>query len=159
MLLTGLPQPAAVGQQAQDPLGDGEVGAQLGGDAGAQHLDHHLLSLVGGPVHLTDRGGCQDPLVPVLEQHLGRPAILVLQDGPDVAGRQRLDGVLQLAQLLDINLRQQVGPRAEHLADLDEQGPQVLQRGADALGALPVADLREQARATEDDEAVQVAQD
>ena len=78
-----------------------------------------------GPVHLADRGRGHRLVVELVEQLLDRPAQLRLDRrcGPPRADRpaRRSAGAASSSARCDAH---QVGPRAEHLAELDERRPQ-----------------------------------
>ena len=62
---------------------------------------------------------------------------LGLNDLHDALGGNGLDGVLETRKGVDVVRRQQVGSRAQQLAELDEARPELLQ-GAGELGAMVV---------------------
>jgi hypothetical protein len=111
-----------------------EVESHLLDDPRPAHLDDDgAAALQERGVDLGDRGARQRLLVDRGE---------VLE--PDVLGdrlaqrrkRQRLDVVDERAELLDVDVRQQVGPRGEQLTQLDERGAELLERLAEANRAL-----------------------
>ena len=62
----------------------------------------------------------------------------VLADDPlDLRERERRHLVDELAELLDVNVRKQVGPRREQLPELQVGGAELLERTAELDGALP----------------------
>jgi hypothetical protein len=111
-----------------------EVERHLLDDPRPAHLDHDFsAALQECCMNLPDRRAGERLLVDRRE---------VLQ--PDVLGnrlterreRQRLDVVDELAQLVDIDVRQQVGPRRKQLPELDERRPELLERFPEADRAL-----------------------
>ncbi len=72
------------------------------------------------------------------EDRLERPAEGPLDDGARDRGGKRRHAILQLGELLGEVGRQQVAPRREHLAELDEDRPEPLQAQAQALAARRV---------------------
>jgi hypothetical protein len=79
-------------------------------------------------VHLGDRGGGQGPTVEVGEHLVDRAAQLGGQRLLDLLPRGRGDVVLELLQLLDELHREQIWAGGQHLAELDEGDPALVER-------------------------------
>ena len=83
-------------------------------------------------MHLGD-GGRGERRVVELGEGLGHgPAERALDDAPCLRAREGRDAVLQQRELVGDVLRQQVAARRQRLAELDEDGPEGLERAADA---------------------------
>ncbi len=117
---------------------DVEIDADLLFDAGVLHLHHHRFArLERGGVHLADRRRGQRLLAEPGKQLFQRLAQLAFDHRPHRLGRISRRVFLQLLQLLGQRQTDQVGPRAEHLAQLDERRPELRERQPDArLGRL-----------------------
>ena len=63
-------------------------------------------------------------------------AELLFDDSSDVGERERLDAVLQPRQRFEVGRRQQIRPRRQHLAELDERRPEFLEVVGQCLGRL-----------------------
>jgi len=59
------------------------------------------------------------------------------EDGLDLRERHRLHVVDEMAELLDVSVRKQVGPRRQELSELDVRSTELLQRLPEALRARP----------------------
>ena len=106
--------------------------------AGPLDFDRHFGAVAQHrAVDLGHRRRRQRLLVERLEQLVDRRLQLGLDDLHDAFGRHRLDGVLQSRQGVDVVRRQQVRPRAQQLAELDEARPELFER-AGQLGAVVV---------------------
>jgi hypothetical protein len=102
-----------------------------------QHLDarplyFHDHRLAGGcqacRVHLGKRSRAQGLLGKINEKLAERSSVLGLYHFDRFGQRQGFNTVLQPSQLVGDAIRQQIPPRAEHLAELDERRPQTLAR-------------------------------
>ena len=115
---------------------NGKVALDRRVDAGAAHFDRHLVARVKPrAVHLRDRGSRDRLGIEAGEQRVDRRPELRLDGRLCGPGRQGRDLVLQARKLGDEVVGQQVRPRAERLAELDEGRPQFLERHAG--GAAP----------------------
>ena len=128
------PQPPAVGKQLLHQAGGGiqqrHVVLDDRRDAGAQHLyrDGGAVTCSTGKMHLRHRGG-GDRRGVEFGEHLGqRLPVGRLQRGDRLDRGKRRHLVLQLGQLVGDVERHQVATGGEHLAELDEDRPQCLQR-------------------------------
>ncbi len=110
-----------------------------GRDVGPQHLDRDRRA-VGklGEMDLRDRSACDRRSVERLEHRVHRLAVEAGERGDHLLGWKRRDAVLQLGKLVGDVGRQEIAARGEHLAELDEDRPQVL--------AAPAAIARRAAR-------------
>ena len=105
---------------------------------GPQHFDGHFPSGVATvsqsrKVDLGDRSTGDRDAIKLAEYRIQRFAKRTLDGGhSDFAGKRR-HPVLQMGQLVGDIRRQQVPPRRQHLAKLDEDGPELLQRLTQAL--------------------------
>ena len=130
-------QAAAVDPQKLDQAGraveQGNVLFDRFLHVGAQDLDRAFAPAgQHGEMHLRD-GRARHRLRLELLEHFGhRPAEGTLQLGVGEFGRKRRHLVLQPRELVGDVGGQQVAPRGQHLAELDEQGPQGLEREAQA---------------------------
>jgi hypothetical protein len=127
--------PAGAGLQGAGQAGhDVQVALDRGLDPGPLDLDRDLgPGPQPGRVHLGDRGGGQGPPVEVGEQLGDRPAQLGHEDLLDLVPGGRGDVVLEPSQLVHDLPREQVRAGGQHLAELDEGDPGLLQglpRGA-----------------------------
>jgi len=86
-------------------------------------------------VHLGDGGRSDGGVIEAGEQGPDGPFQGALDDGPGLAHRKRRHPVLQLRKLRGDVVGQQVAAGGKHLAELDEDRAQVLQRLADAFTA------------------------
>ncbi len=110
-----------------------QVGLHQDLDARAQHLDHRLLAAPElGRMDLGERGGADRPRIEPGEDLLRRPAEVLLDlSGDGVEGR-RGHLVLQAAELVGDLARQEVHPRAQELAELDQHPALLHRQGAEA---------------------------
>ena len=145
-------------EQEEDAEGDVEIAPDHVLHAGAQHLDHDLAALVGGAVHLAERGRGERLGVEPVEDG-GR---LIAQLRPDHplghARRQRGHLVGQRADGGEVGLGQDVGPGGEDLGQLDEGGAEIGEGAGESRRSTSVALVVSPARAAEDDEAAAIAE-
>src|SRR5207253_1896705 len=87
-------------------------------------------------MHLSDRGRRDRLLVELREELRDREAEILFDHLLDVRDRKRADVVLQPSQLGDDVGRQDVGPRREQLAELDEGRAELVEHLAEMLTAL-----------------------
>ena len=100
---------------------------------GPLHLDNDFVAVrQRRAVHLADRRRRDRRLVEAEEGLLERKTEVGLDDGPRLRERERADVVLQAAQLGDDVRRDDVGPRREQLAELDERRPELVEHLAEA---------------------------
>ena len=133
-------QAAALGvviaREAREHVHHLEIALDIRAHAGPQHLDDDLPAVLEHRrVHLRDRCGRQRRLVEALEGLGDRPTVGTLDDRPRLGAREGRHAVLQLRELVGDVGRQQVAPRGERLAELDEDRPQRLEREPDPLAA------------------------
>ena len=88
-------------------------------------------------MHLADGAGGQSLRLDRVEDVLPGNAELLLHDRDDLGLAHRRHFVLQRGELRDELRRQEIGARREDLPELGESGPELLERGAQALG-LPL---------------------
>ena len=86
-------------------------------------------------MHLGHRGRSQRRLVEFAKQFGHRPAQRPLDGLPRLAAGKRRHPILEFDQLLGDVVRQQIAPRRQGLAKLDENGSQVLQCAANTTAA------------------------
>ena len=116
-------------------LEDLEVELDLLDDPGPSHLYDHLAPVAKGrSVRLADRSRRQGSRLERRERALDLPLKLALHGLADGIERDGGSGVLQLRELVPVNLRQQVPPRREPLADLDERRAEFRECRAQVLG-------------------------
>ena len=136
-------QTLAVGPHALDQPGRGPHQGQILFDdrlhAGAQHLDRDLAPVFEcGQMHLGDRGRGDRIARKTREQFFGRRA----QRPRDFTCRERgIEGrhtILQPREFIGDVGRQQIAAGGQHLAELDEDGPEPFQRQAQAFAARRV---------------------
>jgi hypothetical protein len=101
-------------------------------------------------VDLRDRRGRQRCLVDLREWIVGE---IFGDDAPDLLERNGRDLVDELPELLDVDVRQEVGPGRQELAELDERRTELLE----SLSELARAFLRRRA-AADDSELAEDAQ-
>ena len=133
--------PVALGQVGDD-VEEPDVPADDLVDPRAQDLDHHLAAVLeAGGVDLGDRGRRQGGFVESVEDRRHRATQGLLDEGACLGPGEGRDPVLELGQLDREVVREQVAAGGEDLAELDEDGPEVLQGAADAhrvgLGVAP----------------------
>jgi hypothetical protein len=128
--------PAGAGLQGAGQAGhDVQVALDHRPDPGALDLDRHLRpGPQPGRVHLGDRGGGQRLPVEVGEHLVDRPAQVGRQHLLDLLPGGRGDVVLESLQLLDDLGGEQVRAGGQHLTELDEGDPGLLQRQPDRAG-------------------------
>ncbi len=116
--------------------------------AGPQDLDHHLACLRAieadlgpelGGVHLRNRRGGQRLFLEHREHLLGGAAVGLLDDGARDTAVEGWHAVLELGELVGDVRGQQVAARGQRLAELDEDGAQLLQCLAQPFGARRLA--------------------
>ncbi|OQA28532.1 MAG: hypothetical protein BWY57_03495 [Betaproteobacteria bacterium ADurb.Bin341] len=126
-----------VAQLFDMPFEQGDEAAQQVDVCVDQHLDarplyFHDHRLAGGcqacRVHLGKRSRAQGLLGKINEKLAERSSVLGLYHFDRFGQRQGFNTVLQPSQLVGDAIRQQIPPRAEHLAELDERRPQTLAR-------------------------------
>jgi hypothetical protein len=111
-----------------------EVELHLLEDAGPPDLDHDLApGREECSMDLGDRR-CGQRLGIDVGEHVG--AEIGLDDGRDVCERHRGHLVDELAELLDVDVRQEVRPGGEQLPELDVGRPELLERQAELACAL-----------------------
>src|SRR2546421_408578 len=105
-------------------------------DTGSLHLDNDAGAVCeGGRVDLADRGRRQWNVAEAGEYGVNRPAELRRDDVRHDLRLQRASGILQLGELRLIRRREEVGPRREDLAELDEGRTELFEGTPDVLGA------------------------
>ena len=111
-----------------------EVGLDLARRPRTLHLHRDAFAVrQHGSVHLPD-GGRGDGLQLELEEGtLERQPELGLEHLLDLAGGERADVVLERAELEDDVRRHDVGTGRQHLAELHEGGPELVEHGAQTL--------------------------
>jgi hypothetical protein len=123
-----------VGEQSKQA----EVAHDLGAGGGTLDLDHGPLTAAErGPVDLGDGARSQRHRVDGVEDVLPRHAQLLLHHPDDLLLGERGHVVLQGRQLLDERRGQQVRTGRQHLTQLGEGRPQLLQRRAEPPGLSP----------------------
>ena len=144
-------QALAVGEQALDPdrqrVQQRQVVVDHRHHAGPQHLDRDLAAgLQRREVHLRDRGAGHRLGLEAGEDLLDRPAERRLDQGASLRRRERRHPVLQLGEFVGDVLGQQVATGRQHLAELDEDRAQMLQRHAQPVAARRVEAAPERAQ-------------
>ena len=120
-----------------------EVGLDLPRRVGPLHLDRDALAVrQRRPVHLPDRGGGDGGRLELREELLDRKPEVLADHPLDVLVRERPHVVLQGLQLEHDVGRDDVGPRREQLAELDEGRAELVQHLAEVLAALGGRALR-----------------
>ena len=103
-------------------------------DPGTTNLHDHLsAALEERRVHLGDRG-CRERLRVDPDEDVGGE--IVRDHALDLREGHREDLVDELAELLDVDIRQQIGPGREQLSELDVGRPELFQRMSELLRAL-----------------------
>ena len=98
-------------------------------DAGAQDLHRRLAAVLQpGEVNLGDRSGGHRHRVEFGEHLAGRLAVSLFDRRQGDFRRERRHPVLQLGEFVGDVGRNQVAPGGQHLAELDENRPERLQR-------------------------------
>ncbi len=91
-------------------------------DVGVEHLDHHgLAGMEPGPMDLSDRGRGHCLGLELGKKLFDRPAELGFDEFSHRLGRIGVNFLLELLEFLGQPDSDQVGPRAENLAELDER--------------------------------------
>src|SRR5207253_11475895 len=109
---------------------------------GAAHLDDDLAPVLQqGRVHLGDRGARKRLSVDAGE---GIGAKLLVDRLPNLLKCNGGSGIYQLRELVDVNIRKEIRPRGQQLAELDVRRPELFQSLAKFLRRFarrrPVAD-------------------
>ena len=121
---------------------DIEVGHDLVHDAGVLDFDDDLLARVQpGQMDLGDGSRGQWRIFELRKQLAQRFAELGFNRGPNRVGRIGRGGGLQVGQFPGHFGADEVGPRAEHLAELDEGGAEFGECQAHALLDFEVGDM------------------
>ena len=103
-------------------------------DSGPPHLGDDLLPRGEQPaVRLRDRGGGERLRV---EADEGVLAEVLPEHGLDLREGDGRDGVDEVAELLDVDVRQEIRPRREKLPELDERRAELLEAAAKRLRSL-----------------------
>ena len=111
-----------------------EIEVDLLDDSRSPHLRDDLLPRCEqAAVRLRDRGGRERLRVETDERFL---AEVLAQHRLDLRERDRRDGVDEAAELLDVDVGQEIGPRREELPELDERRPELLEALAERLRSL-----------------------
>ena len=125
-----------IASEVREDVHDLEVALDPLAHAGTHDLDDDFLARAQPRrVHLSDRGGGERLVVEAVEHLLGGPAIGALDDEFRVLYRERRHAVLQLGELVRDVGRQQVAPRGQGLAELDEDRAELLEREPDPFTA------------------------
>ena len=132
-------QALAVGPQTFGPDGDVAQQCEVGVDhrqhVRAQHLHRDgLARVLPGlhlrEVHLRDRRARHRHPFEIVEQHVDRRAERLFDEADRHRRMERRHLVLQLGQFVGDIDRQQIAPRGQHLAELDEDRPEAFEREA-----------------------------
>ncbi len=86
-------------------------------------------------MHLRDGGRGERRLVEGAEHLRERPTVAVLERLAGDRARKRRHAILQLGELVGDIRRQQIAARGDRLAELHENGSELLEREPQALGA------------------------
>ena len=126
-------QPAPFRPHAFEQRGSGFHQCDVVGDdvfdARPQHLDRHVLAgRQHREMHLRDRGRRHRLRLETAENLRQRLAVEGFQAGDRLFRREGRHAVLQLGQFVGQIGRQQIASRRQHLAELDEDGAERLQR-------------------------------
>jgi hypothetical protein len=139
-LVRGQERQPALGQ-LREVLQDVQVGPDDLLDARPADLQRQLAAVgPDGAVDLRDRGRGQRLRVDG-EELRGRAAVLLVQDRPGLGERERPHRVAQQRQLAGVRLRQDVGPGAQDLPELDERRAQILADQAEPPGPVVRRDV------------------
>jgi hypothetical protein len=118
----------AAGREANRRAQQRKVELDLLDDSGASHLGDHLLPRGEQPaMRLRDRGGGERLRVETDEDLLAK---VLPEHGLDLGERDRRDGVDEVAELLDVDVGQEVRPRRQELSELDERRAELLEAAA-----------------------------
>ena len=124
-----------------------EVGLDLARRVRPLHLDGDAVPVrERRPVHLADRGGRDRGRIEVGEELLDRETEVLADHALDVLVRERPHVVLERLELDQDVRRDDVGPRREQLAELDEGRPELVEQLAQVLAALRGRSLRRELR-------------
>ena len=123
-------------QQHRGDLEQREVVLDHALDARAQHLDGDLGAIgQAGEMHLRHRGRSHWRALEVVEDGVDRLAVEAFQHRQRLLGGEGRHAVLEQGELVGEVGRQQVAPGRQHLAELDEDRPERLERLAQARAA------------------------
>ena len=134
------PQPPALRPVAVREIGERLQHLQIPLDhrahARPQHLDHDLRAAgQARGVHLCDGGGGERGLIEGVEHLREGPSVGALDRLAGNGARKRRHAILQLGELVGDIRRQQVAARGDRLAELHENGSELLEREPQARGA------------------------
>ena len=114
---------------------DGEILLGKGFHARTLHLHHDASPVVEhGGMHLTDGGGSHRGAFERPKHLVGRASQFLFYVGGYLLVRDRGSVILQAGELGHVVGREQIGARAEDLAQLDERNAQLFQRHPEVLG-------------------------
>ncbi len=126
-----------LGPEALDQPGGQGQGLDVEGDppldARAQHLHRHLGPIQQAGAVGLGQGGGRHRLVEAAVEALQRPAEGLCHRGLGLGGGERIEPVLQPAEVLGEVIAEDVGAGGEHLAELDGDGAQPLQGAGQPL--------------------------
>ncbi len=106
--------------QPREPFQNLEVAPDARLDARMLHLHHHLAAIgQARAMDLSNRGGADGYRIELSEDLIRRPAQFGGYRGESDFRLIRRHAVLQLGQLIRDFLPDEIGPGAEHLAELD----------------------------------------
>src|ERR1700730_13938046 len=126
------------GKMFEDP----QVGGDLWRDSGAANLqDYRRAAGKGGPVYLRDRGGGVGFALKIGKPLNRRPTERLFDLRQKIVERHRRHLAVQPVELIGPRRRQKVLSCREHLAQLDEGGPEFLQGELGALLRLEMRDF------------------
>ncbi|MEI9929809.1 MAG: hypothetical protein WDM89_04405 [Rhizomicrobium sp.] len=111
---------------------------------GPQHLHRDGTRRVFGGlsfVNLRDGGG-SDRFAELREHGIDRLAKFVFDDGFRLRHRERRKAVLQMLQRMRDVVTDEIGPRCEHLAELDMRRPEAFQSARQSLARRQILVLR-----------------
>jgi len=162
-------QALGVGPELFHPRGEitheREVAVDHGQHARAQHLDRHLAAVVRTTaqrreMHLRNRRARHRMMIKAMEQRRQRLAQRLLDNRCRHLRVKRGHTVLQFGEFIRHIRRQQITPRRQHLTELHEDGPKLLERQAQALAAwaLGLAAQRQQPHQRTDAPALETRQ-
>src|SRR5690606_9950513 len=120
--------PIAIGE-LRERIGHLDVALDARANAWSYDLDDDFLAVLQtSRMDLRDRGGCKRRLVETLEHGFDRHSVCFRDDAAGLLDRKRRNAVLKLFELICDVTRQQVAPSREHLAELHENGTELLKR-------------------------------